>query len=136
MDTAATTDTPVVSLHFLDYWRVIRLRKSLILLVFLLCVITSAILAYCLPKQYSSTVRIEVQKDAPEVNVTGNQTALQGWDPYYLTTQFGIITSSGILNKVITNLDLQHVLAQQDRAGEAGLDVGLGIRLLVQKNLG
>ena len=28
MDTVATTDTPVVNLHFLDYWRVIRLRKS------------------------------------------------------------------------------------------------------------
>jgi hypothetical protein len=45
MDTAPTTDTPVVSLHFLDYWRVIRLRKSLILTVFLLCLITSALLA-------------------------------------------------------------------------------------------
>ena len=61
MDTAATTDSPVASLHFLDYWRVIRMRKSLILTVFLLCVITSSILTYCLPKQYSSTVRIEVQ---------------------------------------------------------------------------
>jgi len=71
MDNAATTDTPVVNLHFLDYWRVIRLRKSLILTVFLLCVITSSILTYCLPKQYSSTVRIEVQKDTPEVNVRG-----------------------------------------------------------------
>jgi len=30
MDTAPTTDAPVASLHFLDYWRVIRLRKSLI----------------------------------------------------------------------------------------------------------
>ena len=67
MDTAATADTPVVNLHFLDYWRVIRLRKSLILTVFLLCVITSSILTYFLPKQYSSTVRIEVQKTAPEV---------------------------------------------------------------------
>ena len=122
MDTAATTDTPVVSLHFLDYWRVIRLRKSLILTVFLLCVITSSVLTYWLPKQYSSTVRIEVQKDAPEVRSHGHQAGLQSWDPYYLTTQFRIITSWGILTQVITNLNLRHVLAEQDRrASRTGL---------------
>jgi len=119
METAATTETPVASLHFLDYWRVIRMRKSLILTVFLLCVITSSILTYCLPKQYSSTVRIEVQKDAPEVNIIGNQAGLQSWDPYYLTTQFRIITSWGILDTVISNLNLRHVFAEQDQAGEA-----------------
>ena len=119
MDTAATTDTPVASLHFLDYWRVIRLRKSLILTVFLLCFITSGVLTYCLPSQYSSTVRIEVQKDAPEVSVMGNQGSLQGWDPYYLTTQFSIIKSWGILDAVITNMNLRHIFAEQDQAGEA-----------------
>jgi len=117
MDTA-TTDTPVVNLHFLDYWRVIRLRKSLILTVFLICVITSSVLTYCLPKQYSSTVRIEVNKDNAEVPILTDRTGGQGWDPYYLTTQFRIITSWGILYDVITNMNLTHVFAQDDQAGE------------------
>jgi len=130
MDTAATTDTPVVNLHFLDYWRVIRLRKSLILTVFLLCLITSSVLTYCLPKQYSSTVRIEVQKDAPEVNILGNQPSVQGWDPYYLTTQFRIITSWGILTDVITNLNLTHVLAD---TGEPDLTLDQAYALLYKK---
>jgi capsular exopolysaccharide synthesis family protein len=117
MDTA-TTETPVVNLHFLDYWRVIRLRKSLILTVFLICVITSSVLTYCLPKQYSSTVRIEVQKSAPEVQLLGDRTGAQSWDPYYLTTQFRIITSWGILSQVITNMHLTQVFAQQEQAGE------------------
>jgi capsular exopolysaccharide synthesis family protein len=112
MDTA-TTDTPVVNLHFLDYWRVIRLRKSLILTVFLICVITSSVLTYCLPKQYSSTVRIEVNKSGPEVPILGERSSGQGWDPYYLTTQFRIITSWGILYDVITNMNLTHVFAEQ-----------------------
>ncbi len=117
MDTAAPTETPAASLHFLDYWRVIRMRKSLILTIFLLCLITSAGLSVYLPKQYSSTVRIEVQKDAPEVQIiNGSQAALQSWDPYYLTTQFRIIASWGILYPVITNLNLQHVFAQQEQA--------------------
>jgi len=118
MDTATTTDTPVVNLHFLDYWRVIRLRKSLILTIFLLCLITSAVLTYFLPKQYSSTVRIEVQKDESPVDILGNRSGIQGWDPYYLTTQFRIITSWRILSQVVSNLNLTHVFAQQDQAGE------------------
>jgi capsular exopolysaccharide synthesis family protein len=113
MDTAPTTDNPVVSLHFLDYWRVIRLRKSLILTVFLLCLLTSTGLTLLLRKQYSSTVRIEVQKDAPEVSLVGNQPNVQGWDPYYLTTQFRILTSWQILTDVISNLNLTHALAEE-----------------------
>jgi capsular exopolysaccharide synthesis family protein len=116
-------DSPEVKLHFLDYWRVIRLRKSLIFTVFLLCVISSAILSYCLPKQYSSTVRMEVQKDAPEVQVVGSQASL-GWDPYWLTTQFRIITAWDILCPVITNkdLNLQHVLAHDVQESDWTLD--------------
>ena len=106
-----------MTLHFLDYWRVIRLRKSLILTVFLLCFITSSVLTYLLPKQYMSTVRIEVQKDNPEIDVPGNRPSSQGWDPYFLTTQFQIIKSWAILTEVISNLSLQHVLADQDEKG-------------------
>ncbi len=120
MDSPATTDTPAANLHFLDYWRVIRLRKSLILTVFLLCFLSSAALTVWLPRQYSSTVRIEVQKDAPEVTIPGmgSQSGLQSWDPYYLTTQFRIITSWSNLVPVITNLNLQHVFADQFQAGD------------------
>jgi capsular exopolysaccharide synthesis family protein len=117
METVPTAETPASNLHFLDYWRVIRMRKSLILTVFLLCLLTSTGLTVLLPKQYSSTVRIEVQKDAPEVPIQqGSQASLQSWDPYYLTTQFRIITSWRILTSVITNMNLTHLLAEQDQS--------------------
>ena len=83
-----------IKLHFLDYWRVIRLRRSLIVVVFLLCVVTSTLLTFWLPKQYSSTVHIEVQKDTPEMPVpVGEDMSSLGSDPYFLTTQFKIIES-------------------------------------------
>jgi len=132
MDTA-TTDTPVVNLHFLDYWRVIRLRKSLILTVFLICVITSSVLTYCLPKQYSSTVRIEVNKPNAEVPIVGDRSGGQGWDPYYLTTQFRIITSWGILYDVITNMNLTHVFAQTEQAGAPDWNVDTAYAYLHSK---
>src|ERR1700728_5021285 len=114
MDSATTTDSPEVKLHFLDYWRVIRLRRSLILVVFLLCVMTSTLLTIWLPKKYASTVRIEVQKDTPEVSMFHPQAAyIGGSDPYFLTTQFKIIESYSILTNVIVKLHLDKELPDQ-----------------------
>jgi capsular exopolysaccharide synthesis family protein len=115
MDAATTNEAPELRLHFLDYWRVIRLRRSLIVMVFLLCVVTSTLLTFWLPKEYASTVRIEVQKDTPEIPVTGGGGHLNtfGSDPYFLTTQFKIIESYSILTNVIVNLHLDEKLAAQ-----------------------
>src|ERR1700690_2486345 len=101
-----TNEVPELKLHFLDYWRVIRLRRSLIVMVFLLCVVTSTLLTFWLPKQYASTVRIEVQKDTPEIPVAegSGRVSAVGSDPYFLTTQFKIIESWSILTNVITVL--------------------------------
>src|SRR5277367_1464769 len=116
MDAVTTNEVPELKLHFLDYWRVIRLRRSLIVMVFLLCVVTSTLLTFWLPKQYSSTVRIEVQKDSPEIPMDGGRVNAFGSDPYFLTTQFKIIESYSILTNVITTLHLDDKLAAQ--AGE------------------
>jgi polysaccharide biosynthesis transport protein len=119
MDAVNTNEVPELKLHFLDYWRVIRLRRSLIVMVFLLCVVTSTLLTFWLPKQYASTVRIEVQKDTPEIDVGENAGHINtiGADPYFLTTQFKIIESYSILTNVITTLHLDDKLAAQ--AGDA-----------------
>src|SRR5580700_5502485 len=115
MDAATTSEVPELKLHFLDYWRVIRLRRSLIVMVFLLCVVTSTLLTFWLPKQYASTVRIEVQKDSPEIDVTqpGMHSGVGMVDPYFLTTQFKIIESWSILTNVIDNLHLDEKFAAQ-----------------------
>jgi polysaccharide biosynthesis transport protein len=119
MDSSATSETPEIKLHFLDYWRVIRLRRSLILTVFLLCLITSTLLTYWLPKQYSSTVQIQVEKDLPEVPLEESRQLVQSFDPYFLTTQFSIIKSQSILTNVIVRLDLTAVLAAQNNEATA-----------------
>jgi polysaccharide biosynthesis transport protein len=114
MDSATTNEAPEIKLHFLDYWRVIRLRRSLILVVFLLCVMTSTLLTIWLPKQYSSMVQIEVQKDDPEVAIAEAHQPALSTDPYFLTTQFKIIESYRILTNVIFNLKLDEKLALQN----------------------
>jgi capsular exopolysaccharide synthesis family protein len=123
MDAVTTNESPEIKLHFLDYWRVIRLRRSLILVVFLLCVMTSTLLTIWLPKQYSSMVQIEVNKDDPEVTVVdAGRSSMYSADPYFLTTQFKIIESYRILTNVIVNLHLDEKLAQQNGATRWSID--------------
>jgi polysaccharide biosynthesis transport protein len=96
-------------LHFLDYWRVIRIRLGLVILVFLLVVIAAGVVTYLLPRKYNSFVTIEVEPEITPVRIFENQTAPQQPinDPKFTQTQFQIIMRKGVLYPVIDRLDLQ-----------------------------
>src|ERR1700741_1770579 len=93
-------------LHFLDYWRIIRIRKTVILAVFLLVVLTTTAVTFILPETYMSTARIEVGKDTPGVASILQQQALPGYDPYFIQTEFEKIKSQKVLPRVIEELNL------------------------------
>lgn len=93
-------------LHFLDYWRVIRSRKEIILAVMLLVVITGITYTLSLPKIYVANARIEVRDDAMDVDVFDRQ-YVSAYNPFFLRTQFERIQARPILYRVIENLDLQ-----------------------------
>ena len=96
------------TLHFLDYWRVIRSRKELVLAVAFLVVLTGTIYTLMLPNIYASSARISVSEDMPEINPFAIQTSyMTPYNPYFLKTQFEVLTSKPILNEVIYRLDLQ-----------------------------
>jgi polysaccharide biosynthesis transport protein len=98
------------TLHFLDYWRVIRSRKEIVLAVLFLVVITGTVYTFTLPKIYLSEARIEVNND--NVNLDPFNPAAGGsrmYDPYFLRTQYEIIKSKPILYEVINRLNLQEV---------------------------
>lgn len=118
------TSPPEMKLHFLDYWRIIRVRKTVILAVFLLVTITTTVVTFILPKSYASTVRMKVQKDSTDVApLTGMQT-LSGFDPYWVQTEFEKIQSKLILYPVITNLNLNRKWAQKFKEeGELRTDI-------------
>ena len=93
-------------LHFLDYWRVIRVRLPLIVLVFLLVVLTSAVVTYFMPKEYASTVTMQVQQNDTLLQVFDRSGGV-GMDPRFLTTQFEIIQRKEMLYPVIDSLGLE-----------------------------
>src|SRR5438477_9661839 len=114
MEAAATTGTttaksfnaPESKLHFLDYWRIIRIRKTVILAVFLLVAITTTLVTFILPESFASTVRMKVEKDTPDVGTLSSDPLPLGFDPYWVQDQFETIQSKVILYQVITNLNL------------------------------
>jgi len=100
-----SNDSGEVKLHFLDYWRVLRVRMPLIILVFLLVVITASVITYLMPRQYASTVTMQLKQNDTNIQIF-NQGGMQGLDPRFITTQFEIIQRKEILYPVIDSLGL------------------------------
>src|SRR6266704_2683371 len=111
-------NAPEVKLHFLDYWRIIRIRKTVILAVFLLVAITTTLVTFILPESFASTTRMKVEKDAPDVGGLGGDRSYIGFDPYWVQDQFETIQSKSILYQVITNLQLNTLWAQKMKEEE------------------
>src|SRR5262245_30104792 len=98
MEATKSFETPTASkLHFLDYWRIIRVRKAVILAVFLLVTITVAVLTFIQPPTWSSTARISVQKDVTDIQSMSGGPVVPTFDPYWVQTEFEKIQSKLIL---------------------------------------
>src|ERR1043166_863994 len=93
-------------LHFLDYWRIIRIRKTVILAVFLLVVITATLVTFILPESYSATARIKVERDSPDIQGITERMPAASYDPYFIQTEFETIKSERVLGKVIADQNL------------------------------
>src|SRR6266404_5678919 len=107
MEAAKPSSTPAeTKLHFLDYWRIIRIRKMVILAVFLLVVLTTTAVTFILPESWSSTVRIAVEKDISDITPLGFAQNSSQFDPFFIQTEFEKIRSKNVLHRVITNLKL------------------------------
>ena len=116
-------------LHFLDYWRIIRIRKTVILAVFLLVVLTTTAVTFILPETYMSMARIEVGKDTPDIGSILQPQTQTGYDPYFIQTEFEKIKSTKVLHRVIEDLNLQNVWAK--RWGTETLKIGEAYQVML-----
>ncbi|MDF7823830.1 GNVR domain-containing protein [Pontiellaceae bacterium B12227] len=78
-------------------------------------VIAATVYTLMLPNIYSSSVRITVSEDAPEVNPFATEGEFQPYNPYFLRTQFELIQSKPVLYEVVKRLNLQQ---EWGRGGE------------------
>src|SRR5215471_5814570 len=107
MDPLKVQPAPETKLHFLDYWRIIRIRKTVILAVFLLVVMTATLVTWFLPESYSSTARIKVERDQSDITSFFGQPMMGSYDPYFIQTEFEVIQSEVILKPVVEAMKLQ-----------------------------
>ncbi|HBB98031.1 MAG TPA: hypothetical protein DC054_21825 [Blastocatellia bacterium] len=96
--------------HLLDYWRAIRKRLWLVIGVAVLMTTLAIIYVARKPDIYESSSRVQVdlennpmyaEKAAPMIVNPIN-------DPAYFNTQLQILTSPGLLRRVVKTLDLEH----------------------------
>ncbi|HRJ70612.1 MAG TPA: polysaccharide biosynthesis tyrosine autokinase [Terrimicrobiaceae bacterium] len=98
-------DAGELQLHFLDYWRVVRVRMPLIILVFLLVVITAGVATYLMPKQYISTATMQIKLTDISLAVFSMPNG-ESSSPRFIPTQFEIIQQKEMLYPVIDALGL------------------------------
>lgn len=98
------------TLHFLDYWRVIKDRKEVVLAVALLTIVTGTFYTVMMPKKYTAATQIETREAEMDVDpFTNRQASRLGYNPFFLMTQEKILLSRPVLTKVMHNLNLQRV---------------------------
>lgn len=92
------------SLHFNDYWLVVRNRWPIILTILILVVGTAVLYTRSMSKIYESTVLLRIEKEAKDLQVwnQGNDVI----DMLFLQTEFEVIKSKKILYPVIEKLGL------------------------------
>ena len=113
-----SNSAPESKLHFLDYWRIIRIRKAVILTVFLLVVMTTTAVTLMLKPSYASTVRIAVEKDTSDIALLGGAQAAAAYDPYFIQTEFERIQSRSVLYKVIEGPTPEEALPGGESMGQ------------------
>jgi len=105
-----------VKLHFLDYWRVIRIRWLLVLSAFLLVVIAAAVFTYFQPREYQSSVFVEVKSTAQNPRIFNQGDPNQSiHDPQLAPTVYQVIQRTGILYPVIEQLNLPEKWSRDGR---------------------
>src|SRR5260221_270578 len=107
MDSFKNQPPQETKLHFLDYWRIIRIRKAIIITVFLITAIIATAVTFILPESYSSTCKIKVENDVNDSAGGSAPTPAQmSYDPYFIQTTFEIMQSQLVLTNVVNALNL------------------------------
>src|SRR5277367_1319729 len=103
MDSPQNQPPQETRLHFLDYWRIIRIRKAIIITVFLITAIIATAVTFILPVSYSSTSQIKIEPDTGSdiPGMIGMTTVNPDYNPYFLQTELEILQGPLVLGKVV-----------------------------------
>lgn len=123
-------------MSFNQFIAIVKARWIVLAFVLLLTVLTTVVLSFVLPKQYTATASIVVDVKSPDPIVGMVLPGMMGAS--YMATQADIITSDRVSLKVVRGLGLgknpQMVEQWRDEANGQG-DIDAWLAALMQKNL-
>ncbi len=101
---------PENEVHLLDYWRAIRKRLWLVVGVAVLLTTLSMVYVARKPDVYEANSRVQVDLETNPMysSKTTSMIVSPVNDPAYFNTQLQILTSPGLLRRVVKTLDLEH----------------------------
>ncbi|MGB8508079.1 MAG: GumC family protein, partial [Pyrinomonadaceae bacterium] len=97
--------------HLRDYWRAVRKRLWLVAGVVILVTLIAALYVARQPDVYVSQARVQVDLESSGAGISKTQSVIINnptTDPTYFNTQLQILTSPGLLRRVVKTLDLEH----------------------------
>lgn len=101
-------DSGEPSVHFLDYWSIIKFRWPIILIVFVLITSIAGVTCYFLPREYLSRAVVEVKPDDTTLKIFNSEVGIKGSRETGLSqTSVLIFSSKKVLYPVIENLNLR-----------------------------
>jgi polysaccharide biosynthesis transport protein len=103
-------ETPESEVHLLDYWRAIRKRLWLVLGVAALLTTMSMVYVARKPDVYEAASQVQVDLESNPMYGSNPAPMILNpvSDPAYFNTQLQILTSPGLLRRVVKTLDLEH----------------------------
>src|SRR2546423_7848517 len=121
-------------IHLRDYWHAVRKRLWLVAGVVLLVTLLAALYMGRQPDVYVAQARVQVDLESagPGIGSAKSQSVIINnpvSDPTYFNTQLQILTSPGLLRRVVKTLDLEHnpAFISPQPARRTGLLGALGI---------
>src|SRR5205085_9733920 len=98
-------------LHLRDYLKVLRKHRWLILGVFLVTVVTTAIWTFIQVPQYQATATVMIDPEPPKILNIQEVSPVGPAGPDYYLTQYEIIQSRAVMERVAESLRLKYPTA-------------------------
>jgi succinoglycan biosynthesis transport protein ExoP len=93
-------------INLLDYLRVLRKRMWMIIAVFLIVLITTAVGVFTVRPVYRGTATIQIDKENPQILDFREIFTVSVWDTDYYQTHYQILASRQLAKKVINALNI------------------------------
>ncbi len=90
----------------LEYWRILNRRKWLIVGVAAAFLVLGAVRTLMTTPLYTATVRLQIDRNVSKVVEGGNVTPLEGTDSEFLRTQYALLQSRAMAERVASSLNL------------------------------